>query len=101
MATLLEIGKQPATIAPAKGDVFKLEELQGYVDGYIETIRLNHREQHGNQDWMIVNEEGRLKGLRPNPAASFIAKQLIVGNAVIATFRELNGREEWEPEESE
>jgi hypothetical protein len=99
MAILLAIeDKKTGSIAPQNGEMFSVQELQGYVGGYIEAVRLDHK---ASGMWMIVNEEGLLQNLPHNPAASILAMRYIVGNAVVATFKELNGREEWEPEDSE
>lgn len=55
-----------------------LEALQHAVDGYIETVTLIP-----GKAVMIVNEEGLLRGMVPNPAASMIAGAKIVGPALI------------------
>lgn len=55
-----------------------LEALQHSVDGYIETVTLIP-----GKAVMIVNEEGLLRGMTPNPAASMIAGTKIVGPALI------------------
>lgn len=52
-----------------------LEKLQELVEGYIELIPAND----DKTILMIVNEEGRLKGLEPN---IWIDKTCIVGNVV-------------------
>jgi hypothetical protein len=50
-----------------KNDIhFKLNELQGFVGGYIEIINL-----YLPIGWiMVCNEEGKLNGLEPNAAAT-------------------------------
>ena len=55
-----------------------LEALQAAVDGYIETVRLVP-----GRAVMIVNEEGLLRGMTPNPIASAVANTQIVGPAVV------------------
>ena len=55
-----------------------LEALQAAVDGYIETIGIVPGEAV-----MIVNEEGRLRDMTPNPIASAFAGIDIVGPALI------------------
>lgn len=69
---------------PANGSDFKLEELQGFVDGLIEIIDI------GSDVIMVVNEEG--KGiLEPNKKATFLARTMqaifphdyIAGNALM------------------
>ena len=58
------------------GDTFSLAELQEYVGGYIELVRMD-------QTLMVVNEEGALLGLPVNYRASAIAGFVIRGNAVV------------------
>lgn len=73
-------------VTPKFGNSFTLEELQEYVGGYIEIIRLT------DKYLMVVNEEGRLLNLPFNPEATDIARQhkaiypndMIVGNALVA-----------------
>lgn len=55
-----------------------LEALQAAVNGYIETIGIVPGEAV-----MIVNEEGRLRDMTPNPIASAFAGIDIVGPALI------------------
>ena len=59
-----------------------LSLLQGLVAGLIETVNLD-------DGWtMIVNEEGLLRDLLMNEAASVLASQYIVGDVVILTKEE-------------
>jgi len=51
-----------------------LEKLQELVDGYIEVIPMD-------DIFMIVNEEGNLRGLQPN---IFVGEKAIVGNVIFA-----------------
>lgn len=68
-----------------------LYQLQGYVDGYVETVHL------GNSLTMWVNEYGKVHGLAPNRIASrlfrsvFGAYDIIVGNAVLTGGTDENG----------
>lgn len=55
-----------------------LEALRAAVDGNIEAVTLIP-----GKAVMIVNEEGLLRGMAPNPAASMIAGTKIVGPALI------------------
>lgn len=55
----------------------RLDALQYAVGGYIETIPLGHG------GVMIVDEEGRLKGLARSTIASLVAGMDIVGKALI------------------
>jgi hypothetical protein len=94
MATLLPVDGPPVLVTPANGDSFSLVELQGFVGGYIEGIRLP------DNQWMFVNEEGKLHGLPYNPFATHVFKTLrpamifddyIVGPAIICTTQEAGG----------
>lgn len=62
MATLLLTNTTSREVQP-KGKFFSLEELKGFVGGYIQIIELTEDE------WMVMNEEGKLKGLPTNLAA--------------------------------
>lgn len=55
-----------------------LDAFQEAVDGYIETVTLVQ-----DRAVMIVNEEGLLRGLSPNPIASAVANTQIVGTAIV------------------
>lgn len=55
-----------------------LEALQEVVDGYIETVPILPGEAV-----MIVNEEGRLRGMAVNTIASIVSNRHIVGPALI------------------
>jgi hypothetical protein len=55
----------------------ELHALQETIGGYIEPITI------ANDAVMIVNEEGLLKCLNQNALASLVARQQIVGTAVI------------------
>jgi hypothetical protein len=104
MAILLDVDKPPMVIAPGDGrTAFSLEELQMLVGGYIELVRVPNPKNLWflRNTWMIVNEEGRLLGLPQNMAASQLAGQPIMGHAAVVSFKEMEGREPWEPEEVE
>ena len=55
-------------VEPQNGKDFQLEELNRFVGGYIEIIRPLDIPGH----IMVINEEGKLKGLPFNPMASQI-----------------------------
>lgn len=55
----------------------RLEALQFAVGGFIQTVQLGHG------GVMLVDEEGRLKGLARNQIASLVAGMDIVGRALI------------------
>lgn len=59
-----------------EGKKFSLEELQKYVGGYVELIRLP-------QGDLYVDEDGTLKGLPVNIPASTIAGRMIVGDVLL------------------
>ena len=70
------------------GDPTSLKVLQGAVEGYLEPVRLS------DGRLMYVNEDGRLNRLPPNPAASLLARQDIVGSVVVLTLEETQAAEE-------
>lgn len=53
-------------IKPSNGEHFSLKELQDYVGGYIEVVRLK------NDRLMIVDEEGKCKNKPINLTASLV-----------------------------
>jgi len=63
-------------------DDLSLKSLQKVVGGYIEIVTCLAIGYEENV--IICNEEGRLQSLPPNPIASRMAGQNIVGDAVIA-----------------
>jgi hypothetical protein len=65
------------TVREGRAERPTLEQAQEYVGGWIQMIRL------ANGDQLIVNEEGLVHRLPFNPAASAIAGQPIVGNAML------------------
>lgn len=89
MALLIKAGKQSKTVSPANGDKFTLEELQGYVDGFIERIDL----QNGKA--MYINEDGKALRLPYNATATVILKNrgcligdYIAGSAIVLDYSE-------------
>ena len=66
MATLIRTNGTTQQIEPKNGTDFKLEELQKYVGGYIDIIRLN------NGEILVVNDEGKYTE-EPNEAATKLA----------------------------
>lgn len=66
----------------------ELTTLQAAVGGYIEVIRVKH-------GWLVVDEEGQLKGYEPNIVATRIFNEagrvgVIVGDAVLALPNEID-----------
>ena len=83
-AILIQSDGEAKGVVPANGGDFTLEELQGFVEGYIEIVPLTENVI------MVVNEEG--KGVLPlNVPATIIAKaqnaifpyDYIAGNALM------------------
>lgn len=85
MAKWIKASGETTEVAPAskkKNPKFTLDELQGFVGGYIEAVYLPHREV------MFCNEEGKLRGLPLNREATAIALQLglaqnIMGDVIV------------------
>ena len=87
MATLYEPSGRDSDYVPRNGKKFTLEELQALVGGYIEMIRIPG---DAGKRVLFVDEEGKLKGLKPNVRASHLAGQLIVGNALLCSPKEVD-----------
>jgi hypothetical protein len=92
MAYLLKTDGTIHEVKPATGRVFTIGELQGMVGGYIEVVRTH------TGDFMVVNEDGKLRGLPPNDVATerypHGRRDPIVGDVLIATWEELEGDDE-------
>ena len=65
------------TVTVLNGEPPTLERAQAIVGGYVELVTL----ADGSQ--LLINEEGRLKGLELNPTASALYGGLIVGNVLL------------------
>ena len=83
-AVLITTDGEIISKAPKNGTDFSLEELQEFVGGYIEILRM------GGSLIMVVNEEGKLLDLPSNKTATkeywFYTKNYsdyIVGNVLI------------------
>jgi len=95
MAVLIGTDGRTYVVRPSNGVHFTLEELQGFVGGYIEVVSTIDRR------FMVINELGKLKGLELNIPATRLylhgRSDVIVGNAVVVDTRlELDGPEEVE-----
>jgi hypothetical protein len=75
--TLISANGGEKVVMPANGTDFKLREVQKMVGGYVEVVRLR------DGRIMLVDEEGLLKGLPLNRAASRMAGRPIVGEALV------------------
>lgn len=77
-------------VQPKNGTDFQLEELQDYIGGYIEIVRLN------GDEIMVIDEEGKLKNLPFNVGATLVFNErsgimddIIVGNALVCKTEEV------------
>ena len=66
MAELLRTDGTVQTVTPADGKHFSLQELQGFVGGYIELVCYDP----DPANIAICNEEGKIYDLPHNPAAT-------------------------------
>ena len=82
MARHIRVDGTSVEVEPQNGSYFTLEELQGFVEGYIELVYLPE------QKIMVLNEEGKVNWLDENVEATMIAQKagladIIVGNVLI------------------
>jgi hypothetical protein len=90
MATLYMTDGRTKEVRPSNGVHWTLEELQGFVGGYIELVStIDGR-------FMVINEEGKLKELELNIPATRLyihgRRDVILGDAlVVDTKLELDG----------
>ena len=88
MATRILVDGTTLEAKPANGKDFSLDELQGFVGGYIERLVLP------NGQMMFLDEEGKLAGKAINPAATYMTRglvaddDLIVGDVILCTPEE-------------
>lgn len=81
-AQLIKENGEIINVAPQNGTDFSLEELQGYVKGWIEIVRTH------DGRIMVINEEGKLRSdMGVNIKASSLYRygdsDLIMGPAVV------------------
>ena len=84
MAQIIKTTGEVEEVKPYKGKIFTLGQLQEIVGGYIEILHLP------DNKLMVVNEEGRLKGLPLNHKASILYNNLIVGDVLVCEFKQIN-----------
>tara|TARA_Y100000310_G_scaffold318729_1_gene373146 strand:- start:96 stop:350 length:255 start_codon:yes stop_codon:yes gene_type:complete len=84
LATLFKTDNTVEAVKPKQGESFSLKELQGYVGGYIELVKL----RDGTN--LVVNEEGLMRRLPVNEEASHIANRVIVGDALLVHSGEVD-----------
>lgn len=80
MALVITPNYEVTPIEPENGK-FTLELLQSIVEGYIEIVHI------GNDELMVVNEEGRLRGMEVNDVATTYLniRKLYVGENPVTT----------------
>lgn len=83
MAKWIKTSGETIEVQPKNGTDYSLEELQGFVGGYIEIVYLN------NDRIMVVNEEGIIENLPFNEKASNIVRQLIAGDVLVCKSDEV------------
>lgn len=82
-AVLYKADGNTCYVEPKNGTDFTLEELQGFVGGYIEVVSID------STTIMVVNEEGKMLGLDFNITATAIYNDLcgssdcIVGDVLL------------------
>lgn len=91
MAKHILVDGSEKVVTPKNGKHFSLAELQTFVGGYIEMLILP------NRSWLILNEEGKLKGLPRNERATVLGHacgiaddDFIVGDVLVASATEVN-----------
>lgn len=92
MATLIKPNGETTEVSPKSGNLYALEELQGYVGGYIELINLPQNQ------FLVINEEGKLNNLPLNRKATSLARfcgaiartDFIVGPALVIRQNEID-----------
>ena len=72
-----------------KNDEPTLEDAQAFVEGWVEPVRLS------NGDLLLINEESVMRGLPVNEIASVIARQPILGNAMVIKKDALKDMKGW------
>jgi hypothetical protein len=94
MAILIKSSGEELEVIPKNQKFFNLEELQEFVHGYIEFVKL------GNAITMVVNEEGKLNRLPFNLTATELLHSVygpwdsIVGDVLVARNDELDDEQE-------
>lgn len=86
MGCLIKTDGTVKEVYPKNGIDFKLEELSGFVGGYIECVYIP------GGFTLVVNEEGKLKGLPYNEVATRLydnPHDEIVGDAVLCADGEI------------
>ncbi len=84
MAKWIKTSGEIVDVQPKNGTDFSLNELQGFVGGYIEVVGLD------DGKLMVVNEEGKINGLCINSEATLLSRyDIIVGDVLVCDSREI------------
>lgn len=86
MATIYKTDGSTEKVNPANGSSFSLKELQTVVGGYVDII---YQLPGDANRIMVVNDEGRLKGLPRNGDASAISGRTIAGDVLVCLRSEV------------
>ena len=93
MGTIYKVGGLVIdNYTPKNGKTYELSELQAIVSGSIEILTINDDKQY-----MVLNEEGKLKGLGINLEATKILQKnfpltsdIIVGDVLVCDANEID-----------
>ena len=85
MAQIIKANGTEIDVEPKNGRDFQLSELQKIVCGYIEIVNLT------DGRLMVVNEEGKLKGLPVNDEATKLVgyNDVIVGDVLVCSRKQI------------
>lgn len=86
MGILIRPDGKIINVSPNNEESFRLEELQNLVEGYIEEIPNISRMREGVI--ALANEEGKLRGMPFNTAASHLLMIPLVGNVLLLSPKE-------------
>lgn len=82
MGMLISVDGEQTAVEP-KSATFSLDELQNYVEGFIEIITIDDART------AIVNDEGLIRQMPMNPVASQVVGRLLVGPVLIVAPDEI------------
>jgi hypothetical protein len=86
MAVLYAVDGTREKISLETAGILTLKEAWAIVGGWLQAVGLDH----DAPGFLLVDEEGRLKGLPHNPGASTLAGQSIVGPAILTNKKEFD-----------
>ena len=88
MATLIKSNGEETNVLPKNKTDFKLDELQNFVGGLIETVRTK------DNKIMVINEEGKINDLPLNEKATelyiYSESDFILGDVLICNENEID-----------